>query len=66
MSLVILFALHLRQEEFNADYIIWLDTIKAGRYDDTNQLFIPQLIIILELRLKMQSTGVLKFLMILK
>ena len=29
------------REEFNAEYIIWLDTIKAGRYDDTNQLFIP-------------------------
>ena len=29
------------REEFNPDYVIWLDTIKAGRYEDTNQLFIP-------------------------
>ena len=26
---------------FNADYIIWLDTIKKGRFEDTNQLFEP-------------------------
>ena len=25
---------------FNADYIIWLDTIKAGRFEDTNKMFI--------------------------
>lgn len=24
---------------FNADYIIWLDTIKKSRYEDTNQVF---------------------------
>lgn len=24
---------------FNADYTIWLDTIDAGRYEDTNRLF---------------------------
>ena len=26
---------------FNADFIIWVDRIKAGRYEDTNQLFVP-------------------------
>lgn len=26
---------------FNADFIIWIDHIKEGRYDDTNQLFVP-------------------------
>ena len=26
---------------FNADYLIWVDRIKAGRYEDTNQLFQP-------------------------
>ena len=25
---------------FPADYIIWVDTIKEGRFEDTNQLFI--------------------------
>ena len=25
---------------FPADYIIWVDTIKKGRYDDTNQMFV--------------------------
>ncbi len=25
---------------FQADYIIWVDTIKAGRFEDTNQMFI--------------------------
>tara|TARA_B110000438_G_C15654750_1_gene581138 strand:- start:522 stop:914 length:393 start_codon:yes stop_codon:yes gene_type:complete len=24
---------------FPADYVIWLDTIKKGRYDDTNAMF---------------------------
>jgi len=23
------------------DYIIWMDTIKEGRFDDTNQMFVP-------------------------
>ena len=25
---------------FPADFIIWLDTIKSGRFDDTNKMFI--------------------------
>ena len=25
---------------FNADYIIWVDTIKKGRYEDTNAMFV--------------------------
>ena len=28
------------RELFNADYTIWVDTIKKGRYEDTNALFI--------------------------
>ena len=24
---------------FSADYIVWVDTIKKGRYEDTNQMF---------------------------
>ena len=29
------------REDFNADFIIWLDTIKKGRYEDTNLMFEP-------------------------
>ena len=25
---------------FPADYVVWGDTIKAGRFDDTNQMFV--------------------------
>ena len=28
------------RKDFNADYIIWMDTIKEGRFDDTNQMFV--------------------------
>lgn len=29
------------REEFNADYVVWMDTIKEGRFEDTNQIFEP-------------------------
>ena len=25
---------------FPADYVVWVDTIKKGRFDDTNQMFV--------------------------
>ena len=28
------------RELFNADFIIWVDTIKEGRFDDTNAMFV--------------------------
>ena len=28
------------RELFSADYIIWVDTIKEGRFEDTNQMFV--------------------------
>ena len=28
------------RELFNADYIIWVDTIKEGRFEDTNQMVV--------------------------
>ena len=28
------------RELFPADYIVWVDTIKSGRFDDTNQMFV--------------------------
>ena len=28
------------RELFSADYIIWVDTINEGRFEDTNQMFI--------------------------
>ncbi len=27
------------RKEFNADTIIWMDTIESGRFDDTNKIF---------------------------
>ena len=27
------------RKEFNADYTIWMNTIKTGRYEDTNKMF---------------------------
>ena len=27
---------------FPADFVIWVDTIKEGRFDDTNKMFVPQ------------------------
>ena len=28
------------RKEFNADYLVWVDTIQKGRFDDTNQMFV--------------------------
>jgi len=28
------------REDFNADYTVWVDTIKEGRFEDTNRMFI--------------------------
>ena len=28
------------RKDFNPDYIVWVDTIKKGRFEDTNQMFI--------------------------
>jgi adenylylsulfate kinase len=30
---------HLTRLELNADYTVWMDTIKEGRFEDTNALF---------------------------
>ena len=27
------------REDFGADYIVWVDTIKEGRFEDTNKMF---------------------------
>ena len=32
---------HFARKEFDADYTIWMDTIKKGRFEDTNNLFEP-------------------------
>ena len=29
------------RQQFRADYTIWMDTIKEGRFDDTNKMFQP-------------------------
>ena len=30
---------HFARKEFDADYIVWMDTIKEGRFEDTNKMF---------------------------
>lgn len=29
------------REAFNADFVVWVDRIKEGRFEDTNKLFTP-------------------------
>lgn len=29
------------RELFKADYVVWMDTIKKGRFEDTNNIFVP-------------------------
>ena len=29
------------RKQFNADFIVWMDTIKEGRFEDTNKMFEP-------------------------
>lgn len=29
------------REAFDADFLIWVDRIKVGRFEDTNKLFVP-------------------------
>jgi adenylylsulfate kinase len=29
------------RKEFNADFIIWMDTISVGNFEDTNKMFLP-------------------------
>lgn len=29
------------REAFNADFIVWVDRIKEGRFEDTNKMFVP-------------------------
>ena len=29
------------RSDFGADYLIWVDTIKSGRFEDTNKMFEP-------------------------
>ena len=29
------------RDEFGADYVVWMDTIKEGRFEDTNKMFVP-------------------------
>ena len=29
------------RSDFGADYVVWMDTIKEGRFDDTNKMFVP-------------------------
>lgn len=29
------------RDEFSADYVVWMDTIKEGRFEDTNAMYEP-------------------------
>jgi adenylylsulfate kinase len=29
------------RDEFGADYVVWMDTIKEGRFEDTNKMYVP-------------------------
>ena len=29
------------REAFNADFVVWVDRIKEGRFEDTNKMFVP-------------------------
>jgi adenylylsulfate kinase len=29
------------REEFDADFVVWMDAIKEGRFEDTNKIFEP-------------------------
>jgi len=29
------------RDQFNADYVVWMDTIKEGQFEDTNQMYEP-------------------------
>jgi len=29
------------RQDFAADYVVWVDTIKEGRFEDTNKMFVP-------------------------
>jgi len=31
---------HKTRKLFNADYLVWVDTIKKGRFEDTNKMFV--------------------------
>ena len=40
------------REDFKADFVIWLDTIDKGRFEDTNKMFIPPKIFFLKVTTK--------------
>ena len=42
---------------FKADYTVWMDTIKEGRFEDTNKMFINQKNMIFELDIWKQTCG---------
>jgi|TARA_Y100000389_G_scaffold204459_1_gene257132 adenylylsulfate kinase len=31
----------MSRQLFNPDFVIWMDTIEKGRFEDTNQMFVP-------------------------
>ena len=46
------------RELFNADYIVWVDTITQGRFEDTNKMFVkPEKFDFQSEKVKMQNFG---------
>ena len=45
------------REDYNADIIIWMDTIDKGRFEDTNKIFVPPKILTSKLPKKMVKCG---------
>ena len=47
---------------FPADYVVWVDTIKEGRFDDTNKMFVKPENMTFMLPLRMPKIGLQKYL----
>lgn len=37
------------RDMFDADLVIWMNTIKSGRFDDTNKIFVPPEVVDIEI-----------------
>ena len=49
------------RELFKPDFIIWVDTIKKGRFDDTNKMFTQPKIMMFVFQKKIQKCGLKKY-----
>jgi len=54
------------RKQFNADITIWMDTIEAGRYDDTNKIFESPQDVDFRIAGYMSDEGIIEFAQALK